>query len=305
MADVRAVRDLVERILSAGGPLPAWCEEQRKLARIVAEALDAPPRDGALVTLSQAATGTGETIALLAPLMALAALQKRQGVRLNRATLSTFTNHLTRQILEDDAPEVNKALDALGYPVISVATRVGRRQFIDHDRVGKAVQDLRDRRGGPDTHSLEPLAGFETFAEAEDHHVFVPVGFTTDDLCLTPRSSRSASAAFMARKQAVAAADLILTNHALALTDCRYRGGVLGTGISVSTVVFDEADALPDVARRRSSSWPVSVTSTTARQAGKPSPPSRPARRRRWLSFTGSRSGFCGMFSRPRRRRSS
>ena len=249
MAVVRAVRGLVERILSADGPLPAWCEEQRKLAGIVAEALDAPPRDGALVTLTQAATGTGKTIALLAPLMALAALQKRQGVRSNRATLSTFTNHLTRQILEDDAPKVNRALEALGYPVLSVSARVGRRQFIDADRVGRAVQEARDRRADLDARSLEPLAGFETFAEAEDHQVLVPAGFATDDLCLTPRSGRSASAAFTARKQSAAEADLILTNHALALTDCRYRGGVLGTGDTVPTVVFDEADALPDVAR--------------------------------------------------------
>ena len=225
MAAVRAVADLVEHILSATGPLPAWCEEQRQLARIVAEALDAPPRDGAFVTLTQAATGTGKTIALLGPLMALSALQKKQGVASHRATLSTFTNYLTRQILDDDAPMVNEALKALGYPVIAVAARVGRRQFIDHDRVGRAVQELRDRRDRSDASALERLSGFETFAETEDHQVFVPAGFTTDDLCLTPRSSRSASAAFMARKQAVAAADLILTNHALALTDCRYRGG--------------------------------------------------------------------------------
>ena len=249
MAAVRAVGSLVERILSAAGPLPAWCAEQRKLAGIVAEALDAPPRDGALVTLAQAATGTGKTIALLAPLMALAALQKRQGVRSNRATLSTFTNHLTRQILEDDAPKVNDALKALGYPVLSVATRVGRRQFIDPDRVERAAQDLRDRGGDRDARSLEQIAGFETFAEAEDHQVFVPAGITTDDLCLTPRSSGPASAAFTAWKQAATAADVILTNHALALTDCRYRGGILGTGDTVPTVVFDEADALPDVAR--------------------------------------------------------
>ena len=194
MAAVRSVGPLVERILSAAGPLPAWCAEQRKLAGIVAEALDVPPRDGALVTLTQAATGTGKTIALLAPLMALAALQKRQGVRSNRATLSTFTNHLTRQILEDDAPRVNDALEALGYPALSVATRVGRRQFIDPDRVERAAQDLRDRGGDRDARSLEQLAGFETFAEAEDHQVFVPAGVTTDDLCLTPRSSGPASA---------------------------------------------------------------------------------------------------------------
>ena len=249
MAAVRAVGDLVERILSANGPLPAWCAEQRKLAGIVAEALDAPPRDGALVTLTQAATGTGKTIALLAPLMALAALQKRQGVRSNRATLSTFTNHLTRQILADDAPRVNDALEALGYPVLSVATRVGRRQFIDPDRVERAAEGLRDRGDDRDARRLEQLAGFETFAESEDHQVFVPAGVTTDDLCLTPRSRGPASAAFTARKRAAAAADVILTNHALALTDCRYRGGILGTGDTVPTIVFDEADALPDVAR--------------------------------------------------------
>ena len=252
MSAVRAVEGLVERILAAGGPLPACCEEQRELARTVAEALDAPPREGALVTLTQAATGTGKTIALLAPIMALAALQKKQGVRSNRAVLSTFTNHLTRQIREDDAPKVNAALETLGYPILSVAPRVGRRQFIDPDRVDRAVRESRDRRDGADPRSLDSLeliAGFETFAEAEDHQMFVPAGFTTDDLCLTPRSGKAASAAFMARKRAAAEADLVLTNHALALTDCRYRGGVLGTGDVVSTVVFDEADMLPEVAR--------------------------------------------------------
>ena len=251
------VEVLVERILAAGGPLPACCEEQRRLGRIVAGALDAPPREGALVTLTQAATGTGKTIALLAPLMALAALQKKQGVRSNRAVLSTFTNHLARQIREDDAPKVNAALAALGYPILSVAPRVGRRQFIDPDRVDRAVRESRDRRIGDrrtgadprSLDSLELIAGFETFAEAEDHQMFVPAGFTTDDLCLTPRSGKTASAAFMARKRAAGEADLVLTNHALALTDCRYRGGVLGAGDVVPIVVFDEADMLPEVAR--------------------------------------------------------
>ena len=82
----------------------------------------------------------------------------------------------------------------------------------------------------------ENRAGILLRAEAEDHQVFVPAGVTTDDLCLTPRSSGPASAAFTARKQAAAAADVILTNHALALTDCRYRGGILGTGDTVPTV---------------------------------------------------------------------
>ena len=75
-AAVRAVEALVERMLRDAGPLPALGEEQRALASIVARALDAPPGAGALVTLAQAATGTGKTVALLAPVMALAALQK-------------------------------------------------------------------------------------------------------------------------------------------------------------------------------------------------------------------------------------
>ena len=149
--------------------------------------------------------------------------------------------------------EVARWLEAQGEdintPVVSVETRVGRRQFIDPDRVERVAQDLRDRGGDRDARWLEQLAGFETFAEAEDHQVFVPVGVTTDDLCLTPRSRGPASAAFTAQKQVAAASDVILTNHALALTDCRYRGGILGTGDTVPTVVFDEADALPEVAR--------------------------------------------------------
>ena len=242
-AEVRAIAHLVEHMLAADGPLQARCEEQRTLARTVAAALDAPPRDGAWVTLTQAATGTGKTIALLAPIMGLAALQKHRGVGADRATLSTFTNYLARQILDDDAPKVNAALQALGYPTVSIAARVGRRQFIDRDRIERAVREARDAP------ALEALAAFDTFAEAEDHGVFVPAGLAQDDLCLTPRSGRTASAAFTKQKQAAEAADVVLTNHALALTDCRFRGGVLGTGDTVATVVFDEADALPDVAR--------------------------------------------------------
>ena len=246
---VRAVAVLVERMLAAGGPLPALGEEQRRLARIVAEALDAPPAGSALVTLTQAATGTGKSVALLAPVMALAALQKRQGVRAERAALSTFTNHLARQLLDDDAPRIGRALQSLGLPAVSVATRAGRRQFIDPERVERAMDRPGRHREGPDRCALGALSVFDTFAEAEDHGVFVPAGFAADGLCLTPRSSAAAAAAFSRCRRAANEADVLLTNHALVLTDCRYRGGVLGIGGTVRTVLFDEADALPDVAR--------------------------------------------------------
>ena len=249
MAAVRAVCRLVERILSPSGPLPAHCEAQRSLARIVAEALDAPPHDGALVTLAQAATGTGKTIALLAPVMALAALQKKQRVRAHRATLSTFTNHLGRQILEVDAPRVGRALEALGYPGVSVALRVGRRQFIDHDRVARAAARLRAGSEDPAAAALADLGAFDTFADAEDHQVFVPAGLHPDALCVTPRSGASAAAAFLACRRAATEADLVLTNHALVLIDCRTRGAVLGSGLRVPTLLFDEADELPEAAR--------------------------------------------------------
>ena len=237
MATVRAVAQLVERLLAPEGPLPALCPEQRRLARIVAEALDAPPGDAALVTLTQAAARTGKTIALLAPVLALAALQKRQGVRAHRATLSTHTNHLARQILDDDAPRVNRALEALGFRALSVATRAGRRQFIDVDRVERAIARPADRGPSPTGRALADLGAFSTFAEAEDHGVFVPAEVSPDALCVTARS------------RAADAADVVLTNHALVLTDCRLAGRVLGAGGVPETVLFDEADALPDVAR--------------------------------------------------------
>ena len=247
--EVRAVAALVERMLRADGPLPALGEEQRTLAGIVARALDAPPGAGALVTLTQAATGTGKTVALLAPVMALAALQRRQGVRAQRAALSTFTNHLARQILDDDAPRIARALEALRLPAVTVAARAGRGQFIDPDRIERALERLGCRHRDPEGRALEALAAFETFAEAEDHGVYVPAGFTADALCVTARSSASAATAFSGAKCAAAAADVVLTNHALVLTDCRYRGRVLGIGSAVDTVLFDEADALPEAAR--------------------------------------------------------
>ena len=229
----------------SGGPLPALCEEQRRLARIVAEGLDAPRGDTPLGTLAQAATGTGKTVALLAPVMALAALQKRQRVPAHRATLSTWTNHLTRQIEGDDAPRVSRALEALGYPPVSVAARAGRRQFVDHDRVERAIERL----PGADAAALEALLRFPTFAEAELHGVFAPPGLAADSLCLTHRSRPSAAHAFAACREAAATADVVITNHALMLTDCRLRGRVLGARGAGHAVLFDEADALPEAAR--------------------------------------------------------
>ena len=248
-AAVRAVAALIERMFAPDGPLPALGDEQRELARIVAEALDAPPAGTALVTLTQAAPGSGKSAGLLAPVMVLAALQKRQGVRAHRAALSTFTNHLARQLLDDDAPRVARALVALGLPAVSVATRAGRRQFIDRERVERAIARLGAPREGPDRRALEALAAFDTFAEAEDHAVFVPAGLTADALCVTRRSSGTAAAAFTACRHAADEADVVLTSHALVLTDCRYHGRVLGIGGDVRTVLFDEADALPDAAR--------------------------------------------------------
>ena len=247
MAEVRAVAGLVERMLACDGSLPALCEEQRRLARIVAEGLDAPPRQTPLVTFTQAAAGTGKTVALLAPVMALAALQKRQCVPANRALLSTWTNHLTRQIEGDDAPRVSRALEALGYPRVSVAARAGRRLFIDHDRVERALEGLPGARGGGDATALEALRRFPTFVEAEHHGVFLPPGLAADALCLTPRSSPSAANAFAVCRLAAAAADVVITNHALVLTDCRLRGRVLGA--PGQALIFDEADALPEAAR--------------------------------------------------------
>ena len=181
--------------------------------------------------------------------MVQAALQKRQGVRAERAALSTFSNHLARQLLDDDAPRIGRALESLGLPAVSVATRAGRRQFIDCERVEHAIERLGRRCEGSDPRVLEALTAFDTFAEAEDHGVFVPEGLTADGLCVTPHSSAAAAAAFSRRRRAADEADVVLTNHALVLTDCRYRGGVLGIGGTVRTVLFDEADALPDVAR--------------------------------------------------------
>ena len=249
MATVRVVPHLVERMLDRAGPLPALCEEQRRLARLVAEALDAPPREEPLVSLVQAGTGVGKTIALLAPVMALASMQKRAGVPAHRALLSTATHHLTRQILDDDAPRVSRALAALGYPGVSVAARAGRRQYIDHDRIERALSRFADARDGPQGRSLEALFAFSTFAEAEDQGVFLPPGWTQDALAVTPRTRPEAAAAFDAARRAAGEADIVITNHALALTDCRLRGRVLGPAGAAETLLFDEADALPDVAR--------------------------------------------------------
>ena len=232
------------------GPLPALGEEQRALASIVARALDAPPGAGALVTLAQAATGTGKTVALLAPVMALAALQKRQGVRAHRAALSTFTNHPRpsdpRRRRPAHCPGARSAQASgdhrggAGPGAVSSSTQTA--PSAQSSGSGAGTETPRGARSKRSPHSTPSPRPRTTGCSC-------PARFTADALCVTPRSSASAAGAFSAAKRAAAAADVVLTNHALVLTDCRYRGRVLGIGAAVDTVLFDEADALPEAAR--------------------------------------------------------
>ena len=111
------------------------------------------------------------------------------------------------------------------------------------------IARLPGQERNPTGRALADLRAFATFAEAEDHGVFVPAGISADALCVTARSRAGAAAAFVAAKRAAAAADVVLTNHALVLTDCRLGGRVLGAAGARETLLVDEADALPEVAR--------------------------------------------------------
>ncbi len=255
-----AILSHTRQLFDHGGALAAVVpnytvnDKQVEFASLVADAVGAPdplPGQGGELTLLEAGTGTGKTIGYLAPLALNAALTGE------RAMISTHTNHLARQILDVDGPKVIDAVERITGKRPTLAQRIGRANFVDHERVADLLALLRDE--GATSQFVTPLqlwldARPETFADAAELGLELPPGVATEDIRLTAGSSQNAQVAYRQHVAASAAADIMVTNHALALIDAQMWSRVLNSDGRIRVAVFDEADTLPQVARANAES---------------------------------------------------
>ena len=201
------------------------------MARAVGRALN----DGGPL-LAEAGTGTGKTLAYLAP----AALSGR------RVVISTATRALQTQILTKDVP----LLSALLQRSLSVAVLKGRSNYLCLKQASTWIPD----RSKPDEAAIDTWRSqtrtgdrAEVNSVAEDAPIWELLTVSSER-CLGSRCPRFDTCyAYQARARAQAA-DLIIVNHHLYFGDLAVRragGAILPKH---DAVIFDEAHAVPDIA---------------------------------------------------------
>jgi ATP-dependent DNA helicase DinG len=208
------------------------------MARAVAGALE-----GRGTLLCEAGTGTGKTLAYLVPTVLWG----------RRVLLSTATRTLQEQLYARDLPLVCRAL---AVPA-RVALLKGRQNYLCLHRLARAdpgsapqvrpvVADLERVRRWARTTTTGDLA--EVPGLAEDSPAWREVSSTADN-CLGQECPELARCHVIRARQAAGAADLVVVNHHLLLSDMALREEGPGEVLpAADAVVVDEAHALPDLA---------------------------------------------------------
>ncbi len=237
------------RLVGPGGRLAdrpgyEYREAQEQMARAVAQSLE---RGGRL--LVEAGTGVGKTLAYMAP---LALWTERGG---GRAVVATHTITLQEQLVQRDLPALQANLPRpLGWAMLKGRSHyISLRRFQRHLRRG----DVGPR--GPDLEVirfklklLRWLDLTQTGDRAELHlgaterDLWRAVESTPDD-CLGSACAnwRSGACHMVTARRLAATAELVVTNHALLLSDEPAEGRLLG---DYGALVIDEAHHLEESA---------------------------------------------------------
>lgn len=229
--DESALQQKVRSVLT-----PLQRPEQLKFALSVAAVIDAPdpvPGQGGRIVAVQADTGVGKTRGYLVPAALSAALGG------GKTVIATHSLALMKQLLEHEVPIAQKLLAAMGLG-FSVGLRLGRRNFIDPQRVAALAESVP---------AMRLWLGIEgLFAEAfEERGLELPPSVSIDDVCLTPASSKKAQTEFRRHCEHSAQVDVLITTHAMLLADAR-RWGRIVIKDQRSIAIIDEADQLAQAA---------------------------------------------------------
>jgi len=233
----------VQRDFADGAPLatglPGYSrrDEQIKLAKEVAGAFEAGS-----TLLAEAETGTGKTLAYLVPAL------RSQG----KILISTHTRALQDQLVHRDLPTVQQVLGANR----TVALLKGRSNYLCSQRLNvfiaspqlemwaqKSMLTVKDWSHKTTDGDLSALP-FDVFAKGIGHMVTA-----TADQCLGSKCADFDRCPLMKARQRAQAADIVVTNHSLLLSDAVLKAGGFGELLpDFDAYVLDEAHSLPDLA---------------------------------------------------------
>lgn len=244
LADITPFVASVDRLFEPDGGLARAVPEfeprpgQRAMARAVASILE----EGG-VLLAEAGTGTGKTIAYLAP----AILSRR------RVLVSTGTKTLQEQILNKDLPELRAALDV---PFTATCMK-GRGNYLCLHRFDAFLEN-RLALAFADPAGVEALTRWAAETETGDRAEleafpddFAPwseISATTEN-CIGSDCPRFQDCFITRMRQRAAESDIVIVNHHLLCADASVRQHAYGEVIpECHLTVIDEAHQLEDVA---------------------------------------------------------
>ncbi|HUX72879.1 MAG TPA: ATP-dependent DNA helicase [Steroidobacteraceae bacterium] len=253
-------------LFGADGPLAralpgySFRPEQAAMAQAVARAL--AQQDALLV---EAGTGTGKTLAYLAPVL----LSGRSAI------ISTGTRTLQDQLFRRDLPMLAQAL---GMPV-NVALLKGRTNYLCRHRLQLATQQgslLGEERG-----AARILAHVERWAAATKSGDLAELAdlpeqsplrgriTSTRDNCLGQECPQLARCHVLEARRTAQAADVVIVNHHLLLADLALKDEGYGDLLpGADAIVLDEAHQVPDIAAQFfGRTWPARQAQILARDA--------------------------------------
>ncbi len=233
-----------EALFGAHGPLAraiadyAPRPQQVSMAQAVAQALESHS-----TVLVEAGTGTGKTFAYLVPALLSG----------KRVVISTGTLNLQDQLYRRDLPRVR---DALGAPV-RVTLLKGRSNYLCVHRLKQTLTMPGFRAEWPRLQALELWSRESDTGEIQQAELLqrddpiLPRVTSTAENCLGSRCA-DFDACFVAKaRQAAQAADIVVVNHHLLLSDFVLKEEGFGRILpGADAVIVDEAHQLPDAAEQ-------------------------------------------------------
>ncbi len=240
------------RVLPNHEPRPG----QLVMAERMAEALDRQR-----ISVVEAGTGTGKSLAYLAPAVMWALAND------SKVVVSTYTRTLQAQLVREDLPALTRAgLD------FRVALLKGRSNYLCRRKLGVLVKEATEDR--------DLLAGIVAWAEATEEGTLQDFGESLDeevwerlqsdtDQTLRVRCPHYNTCFFYNSRRAAAASHVLVVNHALLLADLALKAETGGDGLlpRYDRVILDEGHHLEDAATSTASS---SLTKVAIRRATGP-----------------------------------
>jgi ATP-dependent DNA helicase DinG len=239
---------LIEQVFGPGGLVSQfhdsyeYREGQVRMAQAIARAF--AEKKHALI---EAGTGTGKTLAYLAPAIAQALTSRK------RIVISTGTKNLQEQLMEKDIPFLKRILPRK----FSAAYMKGRANYACQYRLAKS-EDQPVLNGIAEIDHFKKVRqwSIETLTGDRAELTYLPENLpfwnrisAKSDTCIGQKCGNYESCFITKMRTGAEKADIVVVNHHLFFADLNVRDNQFGKVIpDYSAVIFDEAHLIEDIA---------------------------------------------------------